>query len=349
MTSPAATGIAQPALSDQLAQLMAQAAGYVGHRTIAIGLRTGLIPALAGAPGATPDQLAASLRLDQLYTAVWCRAALAAAILDRHGEGYRLAPHMATLLLDDTSQAFVGGNFTVLEQPEVFSHFEASLATGQRTWWDQTSPDWITGVAGTGAGFYSRLIPGGLAHVPGLTGQLHAGCRVIDTACGAGTGLVRLASTYPNCQITGVDGDARSIELARARLRQSGMTERVQLVCSALEDMTLDDPATLVINNISMHECRDIDQVTANIKASLKPGGWFVISDFPFPSTDDELRTPAGRIMSGIQFFEAQIGDQLLPRAAYDNLLARHGFTDIGSHPLTPMHALTYGRNPRSP
>ena len=53
--------------------------------------------------------------------------------------------------------------------------------------------------------------------------------------------------------------------------------------------------------------------------------------------------------MSGIQFFEAQIGDQLLPRAAYDNLLARHGFTDIGSHPLTPMHALTYGRNPRSP
>ena len=28
---------------------------------------------------------------------------------------------------------------------------------------------------------------------------------------------------------------------------------------------------------------------------------------------------------------------------------SRHGFTDIGSHPLTPMHALTYGRNPRSP
>ena len=62
--------------------------------------------------------------------------------------------------------------------------------------------------------------------------------------------------------------------------------------------------------------------------------------------TDDELRTTAGRIMSGIQFFEAQIDDQLLPRAAYDDLLARHGFTDIGSHPLTPMLALTYGRNP---
>lgn len=77
MTSPAATSISQPTLNDQLAHLMAQVAGYVGHRTIAIGLRTGLVPALADAPGASPDQLATSLGLDQLYTAVWCRAALA--------------------------------------------------------------------------------------------------------------------------------------------------------------------------------------------------------------------------------------------------------------------------------
>jgi hypothetical protein len=50
--------------------------------------------------------------------------------------------------------------------------------------------------------------------------------------------------------------------------------------------------------------------------------------------------------MTGIQFFEAQIDDQLLPRAAYDGLLARHGFVDIGSVQLTPMHALTFGRRP---
>jgi len=47
-----------------------------------------------------------------------------------------------------------------------------------------------------------------------------------------------------------------------------------------------------------------------------------------------------GRIMSGIQFFEAQIDDQLLPRAAYDSLLARHGFTDVGTASLTPMQTI---------
>jgi hypothetical protein len=47
-----------------------------------------------------------------------------------------------------------------------------------------------------------------------------------------------------------------------------------------------------------------------------------------------------------IDFFEAQIDDQLLPRASYDGLLTRHQFTDLGSVSLTPMHALTWGRRP---
>jgi ubiquinone/menaquinone biosynthesis C-methylase UbiE len=182
--------------------------------------------------------------------------------------------------------------------------------------------------------------------VPGVAEALAEGCRVVDTACGAGIGLVRLATTYPNCTIVGVDGDQHSIDRARARVEAAGVADRVELVCSALEDMELGLPARIVVNNISMHECRDIDRVTENVRAALEPGGWFVISDFPFPDTDEGLRSVPGRIMTGIQFFEAQIDDQLLPRAAYDDLLTRHGFTDLGSVQLTPMHALTHGRRP---
>ena len=79
----------------------------------------------------------------------------------------------------------------------------------------------------------------------------------------------------------------------------------------------------------------------------LEPGGWFLISDFPFPDTAEGLRTVRGRIMTGIQYFEAQIDHQLLPRSYYDDLLTRHGFTDIGDATLTPLHALTWGRAPR--
>jgi SAM-dependent methyltransferase len=341
--SPAPASDASPTLADTAPKLLSLIAGYVGHRTVTIGLRSGLLARLADSP-ATADDLADALALDPFYVAVWCRAAVGAGLLERDGPGFRLGEHMAPLLLDGSSPAFVGGVFGVLESTEVFGRFEASLASGERMWWEDTSPEWIAAVAGTGTPFYTRLVPGGLERVPGLAERLTAGCAVVDTACGAGVGAVRLATTYPRCTVTGVDGDAHSIARARARVEAAGVSGRVSLVHSALEDMALDGPATLVVNNISMHECRDIDRVTENVRDALEPGGWFVISDFPFPDTDDGLRTVPGRIMSGIQFFEAQIDDQLLPRAAYDELLGRHGFTDLGSVTLTPMHALTWGR-----
>jgi SAM-dependent methyltransferase len=336
---------ATSSIAEQGRTLAAHVAGYASHRTIGLGLRTGLIAALAGhAEGTTPERLAAELEMDDFYVSVWCRSALAAGVCERAGNGYRLAPHMDTLLLDGSSPAYVGGVFRVFEQHELFDRFEEVLSSGERLWWDQASPEWIAGAAGTGAPFYTRLVPGGLTHVPGLVERLEAGCRIVDTACGAGNGVVRLAEHYRACEIVGVDGDAHSIELARERVAEAGLEDRASFMVSPLEDLRLDEKAALVINNISMHECRDIDEVTRKVRDSLEPGGRFVISDFPFPDTDEGLTSVPGRVMAGIQFFEAQIDDQLLPRSAYDELLSRHGFTELGSVELTPMHALTWGR-----
>jgi SAM-dependent methyltransferase len=333
-------------LPEQASVLLGHVAGYMSHRTIDIGLRYGIIAELAASPGSSPDDLAGALRMDDFYLSVWCRGALAAGILDRDGDGYRLGAHFETLLLDEASPAYAGGLFPLALQPEMFTRFGESLGSGERMWWDETSPAWIDGVSRTGRPFYSRLVPAGLSHVPGLAERLESGGRIIDTACGAGVGLEKLAATYPNAELVGVDGDAHSISSARARLEAAGVAN-VELVTSPLEEFEVSAPATLVINNISMHECRDIDKVTERVLDALEPGGWFVISDFPFPDTDEGLRSVPGRIMSGIQFFEAQIDDQLLPRAAYDELLARHGFTDLGTVSLTPVHALTWGRKPQ--
>ena len=71
-----------------------------------------------------------------------------------------------------------------------------------------------------------------------------------------------------------------------------------------------------------------------------------MISDFPFPDTEEGLGSVPGRVMGAIRFFEARIDDQLLPRAYHDGLLARHGFNDPGSASITPMHAITWARRP---
>lgn len=336
-----------PTLQEQAQKvLMPLAAGYVGHRTIAIGLRQGLLEALAERPeGMTPAELASACDFDEFYVSVWCRAALAAGVLEDDGdERYHLGPHMDTLLLDVSSPAHAGPTFRILEQPEMFDWFEQRLPTGQRTWWDEASPAFIENVGDTGRPFYTRLVPGALREIPGLEARLAEDARILDTACGAGVGVVRLAETYPDATVVGADGDQHSLELARRRAEEAGVGDRVGFIHTPLEELDPDEKFALVINNISMHECRDIDQVTANVHEALEPGGWFVISDLPFPDSTEQLQTVPGLVMSGIQYWEAQIGDQLLPRDVYDDLLSRHGFRDIDSFAINPTHAVTYAR-----
>ena len=177
-------------------------------------------------------------------------------------------------------------------------------------------------MTGTGTPFHTRLVPGGLGQVAGL------------------------AEHFPACRVFGVDGDAHSMEQARRWVAEAGLADRVELVCSPLEQLRVDRPAALVVNSISMHECRDIDLVTENVLAALEPGGWFVVSDFPFPDTEQGLRSVPDRVMGAIQFFEGPDRRPAPARAYYDDLLARHGFTDPGSASITPMHAITWARRP---
>ncbi|MGH9245401.1 MAG: class I SAM-dependent methyltransferase [Acidimicrobiales bacterium] len=342
--------VTRPALPDQTAKLLGHLGGYVAVRTVGMGLRNGLIEALAAAtgngsesPGLMATELATATNLDPFYVEVWCQAAVAVEVVERHGACFALAPHMATALLDEESPAYIAGAFLVFERPDVFDRFEERFATGRRVWWDECTAEFIDGVARTGRSFYTRLVPGGLERVPGLTARLQDGARILDLACGAGLGLARLARTYPSARLVGVDGDAHSLREAARRLSDEGLTDRVELVQAAVEDITWTDEFDAVISNISMHECRDIEKATASVYQALRPRGTFVISDFPFPDSIEGLRTRAGRAMAGVQFFEAQIDDQLLPVSTYLELLPRHGFQAVTSFAITPMHAVTHG------
>ena len=333
-------------VQQQAGKLLSQVAGYVGLRTIDIGLQHGLLETLAKAPlGMTAEALAEETGLDPLYTDVWCRSAYASEVLEvGEYEAYRLAPHMDKLLLDRDFPGYIGGIPGVMVQPEFFERFSENLPSGKRTWWNECSPTFIDKVSATGRPFYTRLIPAGLSRVPGLDETLTNGAKVMELACGTGIGLVRLAESYPKTTLVGVDGDAHSVKLVMDRVTQAGLQDRISMLQSPLEDVNEQGQYDVVLINISMHECRDIEKVTSNVHRALKPGGYFVISDFPFPDSTEGTRTVPARIMSCIQFFEALIGDQLLPTAAYVELLSKQGFSGVDAFDITPVHAVTYGR-----
>jgi len=330
---------------EQAGVLLSNAAGYIATRTIRIGLDRGLFE-LIGETGPTSSaDLAEAGGLDELYSEVWCRSAFAAGVLQGHdGDAYTLAPHIEVLLLDQSSPAYVGGLFKVLTEPEVFDVFTENFESGERIWWDQTSPAWIAAVGETGGAFNTRFIPDGLSHVPGAADRLAAGSKALELACGTGVGLVRLGTEFPNLDLVGLDGDAHSLRSAGSRIDDAGMAGRVHLIHSGMEDLDAEAEFDAITINVSMHECRDIEKVTEAVHRALKPGGYFLNSDFPFPETGEGVKTVPGRIMSGIQFFEALIDDQLLSVNYYLDLYDRHGFTEKGVVEVTPVHAITWAR-----
>ena len=336
----------QPDVPEQAGKILAQFAGYVGFKTIEMGLNNGLFEALRQHPdGLTTDELASEAGTDKFYTGVWSQAAYGAGVLEQSGaDKYVLAPHMDKLLLDADFPGYVGGIVTVFGQPEMFDSFNENLPSGKRTWWDEVSPEFIGAVSGTGRPFYNRMIPGGLSKIPGLVEKLESGASVLELASGAGHGLVKLAAQYPNITITGLDGDAYSIDLARGTVADAGLTDRVSFMQSTLEDLDEHDKYDFIFINISWHEARDIDRATDNVRNALNSGGYFVISDFPFPDDHEGLRTIPARVMSGIQYFEAQIDDQLVSTETFVKLLKNHGFQHVDSFIISPVHNVIFGR-----
>jgi len=298
---------------EQAGVLLSNAAGYIATRTIRIGLDRGLFE-LIGETGPTSSaDLAEAGGLDELYSEVWCRSAFAAGVLQGH-------------------------------DGDVFDVFTENFESGERIWWDQTSPAWIAAVGETGGAFNTRFIPDGLSHVPGAADRLAAGSKALELACGTGVGLVRLGTEFPNLDLVGLDGDAHSLRSAGSRIDDAGMAGRVHLIHSGMEDLDAEAEFDAITINVSMHECRDIEKVTEAVHRALKPGGYFLNSDFPFPETGEGVKTVPGRIMSGIQFFEALIDDQLLSVNYYLDLYDRHGFTEKGVVEVTPVHAITWAR-----
>lgn len=336
----------QKEIQEQAGKYLAQVAGFVGVKTMEMGLRYGFFEEIAKHPkGITSEDLARVKGTDPFYTGVWCRSAYSSEQLELgENQTYVLPPHVDKLFLDKDFPGFIGGLPNVIASREMFDIFAENIPTGKQSWWNEFSPEWIRSVGLTGLPFYTRLISQGLSKVPGLLENMPEDALVLDIACGAGNGLRKLAQEYPKWSLVGLDGDEFSLETVKENLGRDELLERVSLIKSTLEDINESNKYDLVIINISMHECRDIEKVTANIYRALKPGGYFVVSEFPFPEKVEETRNVPARIMCGIQFFEAIIGDQLLPAQKFIDLLNRHDFKNVDTFMLSPVHNVIYGR-----
>lgn len=152
-----------------------------------------------------------------------------------------------------------------------------------------------------------------------LQEELVAATRLIDARTildlGTGTGETarRVLKAHPGAHLTGIDSSPGMLAQARETLDP----QRVELVLQALDEPPPAGRFELVVSALAIHHLEGAGKVElfARVRATLTPGGRFVLADHVLPERAEDLDTPADEGYD----FPSSVPEQLA-------WLAREGF-----------------------
>jgi SAM-dependent methyltransferase len=196
-----------------------------------LGDRLGLYRALAASGPATPGVLAARTGCTERYLAEWLAQQSAAAFLTYEADSgqYALPPEHAMVLATDESPAALAGAFEAVAGWNVgIDDLAEAFRTGRGIGWSEHDQRVHQGVTRFFGAAYRAHLVGEWVPALGLEAVLRQGARVADVGCGHGVSTVLLAEAYPQSRFVGFDNDCHSIEEARKRAAEAGVSGRAR-------------------------------------------------------------------------------------------------------------------------
>lgn len=323
---------------------------------VALGDRLGLYKAMAGAGPLTPAQLAERTGASEAYLREWLANQACGGYVeyDPARGAFTLPEEQALALARDDSPACVAGAFRVAA---ALAGAQEPLAAAFRSG-SGVPREAYGGEVGAGMARVSRarygpdLLRRWLGAMPGMTARLESGGSAADLGCGQGAVVLALARAFPRSRFFGFDADAASIAAARDRAEQAGLGGRVRFeVVSAagLPEAGYD----LVTSFESLHEMGDPLAVARRVRASLDPGGaWLIVEPFASGRLEDDIG-PWGRLvssMSALHCLPTSLADgrgALGPRAGAAAIAAvarAAGFGTVRPLPEEPYQVLLEAR-----
>jgi 2-polyprenyl-3-methyl-5-hydroxy-6-metoxy-1,4-benzoquinol methylase len=290
----------------RLQEFLGKAVGDMGAAISAIlvhiGDKLGLYKAMASVGPLTAAELAQRTGTAERYIREWLgnQAAGGYVTYDAKTGKYTLPPEQAYALADESSPVFLQGGFQVLTalykaEPKIFENFK----TGAGLDWCEHDKALFEGTERFfKPNYIGNLVNTWIPALDGVEAKLKRGARVADIGCGHGASTLIMAKAYPHSKFVGFDYHEGSIQAARKRAGDAGLTDHVSFETAKSTDY----PGTgydLVTHFDCLHDMGDPVGAARHVYKTLHPDGtWMIIEPFAGDKVEENLN-PIGRVFYG--------------------------------------------------
>lgn len=292
--------ISEAKLNELLGRFVGDLGATIHSGSVVIGAELGLYKAMvdAGEP-VDPEALAAATSTNERYVREWLNAQAASGYVEYDaGTGkYYLTAEQAFVLTDENSAAYLPGAFILANAalravPKMIERFK----TGDGLGWHEHHHDLFRGTElFFRPGYASNLVSSWIPSLSGVDEKLRSGGRVADVGCGHGASTILMAQAYPNSTFIGFDYHDKSIETARAKAEQAGVSRRVNFEVASSKDFPGEN-YDLVTFFDCLHDMGDPVGAAEHVRRSLREdGSWMIVEPFANDKFEDN-HNPVGRV-----------------------------------------------------
>ncbi|MDB6012056.1 MAG: SAM-dependent methyltransferase [Gammaproteobacteria bacterium] len=264
---------------------------------ISLGDELGLYRELAKGP-LTSLELATRTGTNERYIREWLANQASGGYVeyDTAGGKYSLNDEQALCLADPNSPVDLPGAYSIVQDLyHVKERARENFRSGKGMEWGEHHPCLFHGTERFfRAGYNANLLSSWLPALEGVAAKLTRGGRAADVGCGHGASTILMAKAFPDSQFVGIDYHDASIETARRRAAEAGVSnvrfETADATSYAERDLDF------IAFFDCLHDMADPAGAARHARQALKPdGNCMIVEPFAGDRLEDNLN-PVGRV-----------------------------------------------------
>jgi ubiquinone/menaquinone biosynthesis C-methylase UbiE len=284
-------------LHDLLGKVVTEMGAAANGPLITIGDKLGLYTTLTESGHLSSHELAKKTNTAERYVREWLSAQAASGYIEYEvaSEKFFMTPEQSMVFGNRTSPVFMTGAFYAISS---LYHDETKIENAFKTgegvsWGDHNSCLFCGTEKFFSPSYEGNLISNWIPSLDGVVQKLEKGAKVADIGCGHAASTIIMAKAFPKSTFIGFDFHAASIDQAKERAKDAGVTN-VSFEVSTAKDFPGSDYDLITFFDC-LHDMGDPVGACRHTKAALKPDGTCMIVEPFAKDTLEENLNPVGR------------------------------------------------------